>query len=473
MMSKGLVFALTLLLSHALVRAEEAAAATPPPSRAAETLAALKDAPPKTTSLSASEAEQARAAHADSSATDEHNVSRETVVEHHQVSHDATPKEVASLVRLGQNHFKSGDYDSAVIAYLQVLAEQATREEINQALLGLARTYRKKGEFTKAAASYERFAKDFPADPQLPSAYLELGRTFRALGAYKQAIAQFYSVLNSTLKLPDSNDETDYKQLARTAQFEIAETYFQTGNYTEASRFFSRLKLLDLAPEDRARAQFKAAYSLYLALDDENAVSALQAFVTQNEADENVPEARYLLSASLRRLNRNQESLRATLDLLKMETTRTKKDAARWAYWQRKTGNQLANEFYQTGDFTAALTIYESLSALSQDPAWNLPVTYQVGLCNERLRLFDRARAAYQSILDRLKTIPPETAARSDLNDLGEMATWRLSQLNWQATTDAQITALFPSESHQLEKKPTASAHELHGSPAIASDSVR
>jgi len=476
MMSKGLAFALTLLLSHSLVRAEAAQAV--PPSAATERAvmaAAAKDAPPKSLKLSESEAEEARAAHAESNAADGHTLNSETLVEHHQVSHDATPKEIASLLRIGKKHYQIGDYDSAIIAYLQVLVEQATRDEINQALIGLARTYRKKGDFTKAAASYERFAKEFPGDPQMPAAYLELGRTFRALGAYKQAIAQFYSVLNTTLKLPEGNDATDYKQLARTAQFEIAETYFQTGNYTEASRFFSRLKLLDLAPEDRARAQFKAAFSLCLALDDENAVSALQMFITQNGDDENVPEARYLLSASLRRLNRNQESLRATLDLLKMETTRTKKDAARWAYWQRKTGNQLANEFYQTGDFSAALTIYQSLAVLSQDPEWNLPVTYQIGLCYERLRVFDRARDSYQSILDRLKSIRSDAPGHRDLNDLGDMATWRLSQLNWQTTTDAQISALFPSESHQLDKKspPHTSANDLHGSPSIASDSMR
>ena len=477
MMSKRVAFALTLLLSHGIVRADEAASAPAAASATAHAevaSASRENEPPKVTSLTESEAEHAREAHAEGNAADGSTLSAETTVEHHQVGHDATPKEIASLLRIGQHHYKIGDYDSAIIAFLQVLAEQATREQINEALLGVARTYRKKGDFTKSAASYERFAKEFPGDPQLPAAYLELGRTFRALGAYKQAIAQFYSVLNSTLKLPE-NDGTDYKQLARTAQFEIAETYFQTGNYTEASRFFSRLKLLDLAPEDRARAQFKAAFSMCLALDDEKAVSSLQAFITQNADDENVPEARYLLSASLRRLGRNQESLRATLDLLKTETQRSRKDAGRWAYWQRKTGNQLANEFYQTGDFPAALTIYQSLAQLSSAPEWNMPATYQIGLCYERLRLFDRARESYQSIVDRMKTIQSDAPGHRDLIDLGEMASWRLSQLDWQMSTDSQISALFPTGTHQPEKKTTSttSAHDLHGSSSVASDSVR
>jgi len=89
--------------------------------------------------------------------------------------------------------------------------------------------------------------------------------------------------------------------------------------------------------------------------------------------------------------------------------------------------------------------------------------------------VFDRARDSYQSILDRLKSIRSDAPGHRDLNDLGDMATWRLSQLNWQTTTDAQISALFPSESHQLDKKspPHTSANDLHGSPSIASDSMR
>ncbi len=67
------------------------------------------------------------------------------------------------------------------------------------------------------------------------------------------AINRFYSVLNSTLKLPpDAFDH--YQLLAKTAQFEIAETHFETGNFAEAGKFFGRLRLLDLAPVDRARA---------------------------------------------------------------------------------------------------------------------------------------------------------------------------------------------------------------------------
>lgn len=401
---------------------------------------------------------------------------------HVQKSHMATPAEIASLLRIGTTKREQGDYASAEIALLQVLAENATPEQDREALLALARTYRKKGDFTKACAVYERFIKAHPADPELPVLYLELGRSLRALGAHKQAIARFYSVLNSTLKLPDQGEDV-YRQLARTAQFEIAETYFQQGDYVQATRFFSRLKLLDLAPEDRARAHFKSAFALTLANEDEKAVASLKSFLDQNADDENVPEARYLLSISLRRLGRTQDSLAATLALLKTESGRTGANARRWAYWQRKTGNQLANEFYQQGEIVGALQIYQSLAALSSDASWNLPVTYQIGLCFERLRRFDRARECYQTIVDNLKQRGSDGTVRPELSDLAEMAAWRLSQIDWQRSTDTQLSAIFThgGTTAPASTPPTApradsasaSAHDTHGSAPIASNVVR
>ncbi len=396
-------------------------------------------------------------------------------------AHDSAPapspaaaEEILSLLRIGQTKLDQGDYTSAEIAYRQVLNEHATRKQDAEALTGLGRTYRKKGDYTKAAAVYEKFLKEFPEDLSLPTIYLELGRSLRALGAYKQAIARFYSVINSTLKLPESGPDL-YRQLARTAQFEIAETYFQSGDYLTANRYFSKLKLLDLAPEDRARAHFKSAYALVQAGEDKKSTATFRSYLDQNPDDENVPEARYLLSDSLRRQGQINESLLVALDLLKAESKYTEKDPKRWAYWQRKTGNQLANEFYERGDFGSSLLIYQTLGKLSSDPSWNLPVTYQIGLCLERMQRFDRARECYQSIVDNVKPGTTDGAARPELADLAEMAAWRLNQLAWLQDTDKQLSQFFsngqaPSSTSVSTQAPiNAPAHDANGSPPSSS----
>lgn len=371
--------------------------------------------------------------------------------------------EARSLLRLGESLAERGDFSAAEIAYRQILhAGSSSLAEQQEALIGLARTFRKQGTFTKAAAIYERFLKDYPDDGRAPDLLLELGRTLRALGAHKLAISRFYSVLNSTLKLPpDAFDH--YQLLAKTAQFEIAETHFEVGNFVEAGKFFGRLRLLDLAPVDRARAHFKSAYAAQLGGDLDGAVRILRDYLDQWPGDEHGPEARHLLAVTLRSLHRSEEALQATLDLLRAEKANSAADPKRWSYWQRRTGNQLANEFFHTGDTANALAIYQGLARLSEDPAWKLPVNYQVALCLERLRAIDRAREVYQSIVDTAKN-----SAAPELNELAKMASWRLANMEWHDSADRQLTKFFKTTTGALPTIPptTTPDDDAPASPA-------
>ena len=359
-------------------------------------------------------------------------------------------EEVRSMIKLGGSMADKGDYDAAEIAFRHVLKTRgASLTDTKSALLGLARMHRKQGGLTKAAAIYEKYLKEFPGDERTPEALLDLGRTLRALGVYDMAISRFYSVINSTLKLPSDGFE-HYQQLARTAQFEIAETHFQAGRFDEAAKFFGRLRLLDLADVDRARAHFKSAFSQQRQGDNENAVSTLRAFIAQWPDDENIPEARYLLAVSLRALNRRQEALAATFELLRTEKARVDLNPKLWAHWQRLTGNQLANDFYESGDLLNAQAIYAALAELSTDPVWRLPVLYQVGLCHERLGNLDRARSTYQSIID-----TAGTGATGDAAELARMAAWRLNNLNWNEKAGREISSLFENTTGKAAPVPT------------------
>jgi TolA-binding protein len=356
------------------------------------------------------------------------------------------------MLKLGNSLTDRKDYDAATIAYHQVLRGRGVPDnDLKTALLGLARTHRRQGALTKAAALYEKFLKEYPEDPRTPDALLDLGRTLRGLGTYNLAITRFYSVINSTLKLSGGGFD-HYQLLAKTAQFEIAETHFQSGNFPEAVKFFTRLRLLDLAPADQARAHFKSAYAQHLQGLNEPAVTNLNTFLEQWPNDENAPEARYLLAISLRELGRSQESFTVTLDLLRTTQSTMADDPKRWAYWQRRTGNQLANDFFATGNILNAHAIYSGLAELSADPAWRLPILYQVSLCLERLGLSDRAAETYRSIVEAGKS-----ATNTELNELARMATWRLEHIDWNIQTNREVAGLFDTATGRtsLQSSPT------------------
>jgi TolA-binding protein len=384
-------------------------------------------------------------------------------------------KEARGLLNLGASLAERGDFPAAEIAYWQILHNRtyAAADQCD-ALLGLARMHRKQGVFTKAAAVYERFLKLYPDDARVPDALLELGRCQRAMGAYKNAINRFYNVINSTLKLPaESYDH--YQLLAKTAQFEIAETHFETGNFTEAAKFFDRLRLLDLAPEDRARAHFKSACSLLNAGEADKAAAKFTQFIDQWPQDANVPEARYLLALTLRQLGRTEDALTITLTLLRTQQGNAGADPKTWAYWQRRTGNQLANEFFQSGDTLSAVAIYEGLTHLSDNAAWRLPIVYQMGLCYERLRQADRATKSYQEIVDAVTHPAGKDPLPNDLVELAKMAQWRIGQLEWSGHTDSQLTHFFSAATPpppRAAPPATPAPHDANEDPAAAPRSL-
>jgi tetratricopeptide (TPR) repeat protein len=387
---------------------------------------------------------------------------------------DSLRREGRGLLNLGASLTERGDFGAAEIAYWQILNNRGyAKPEQCDALFGLACMYRKQGVFTKASAVYEKFLKLYPEDPRVPDALLDLGRSQRAMGAYKNAINRFYNVINSTLKLPPESYE-HYQLLAKTAQFEIAETHFETGNFVEAAKFFDRLRLLDLAPEDRARAHFKSACALLKAGEAEKAASIFTQFIDQWPQDINVPEARYLLALTLRQLGRAEEALTITLTLLRTEHSTAGVDPKNWAYWQRRTGNQLANDFFQNGDTLSAVAIYEGLTHLSANPAWRLPIIYQMGLCYERLRQTDRANQAYRNIVDAVAHPSGKEPVTGELTDLARMAEWRLGQLDWNGHTDRQLDQFFSVNSPQTAQTPSpvAPANDPNADPAAASRSL-
>ena len=353
---------------------------------------------------------------------------------------EASPDEMGqSLLVLAKRMAERNDFASAETAYNEVLNSPVSPTVTEDALLGYAELLRKNGQDTRAAAIYEKFIASFPGSPRTTTVLIALGRTLRDMGAFNLAQARFYAVLNSTLAVSPENIQR-YRDLAQLAKFEIAETYYQQGDYAAAGKFFGRIKLLELPPEDRARASFREAYSFFLDGKLEQSVANLRAFLDSYPLNSSSQEARYLLCIGLRRLGHTQEALTETLTLLRAAQAAAGTDRERWTYWQRRTGNQLANDFYEQGDFNSALTIYQTLAELRSDPAWRWPALYQIGLCYERLRQADRASAVYRDILAEFAAAQKTgNAPNGTTGEVREMAAWRLGQLDWTREVDRSV----------------------------------
>jgi len=312
-----------------------------------------------------------------------------------------------------------------------------------KALTDIGALYEKKRSFSKAIAIYEKMASIYPGESDTPELIFKVALLYREAGAYQRAINRFYSVLNSALQA-NGKGLGNSRNLTQRAQIEIADTYFLEGDYAQAGKFYGLLGRLDLDPAEKARVLFKSAHCLFVLGHHDRAIIAAQAFLAEFPEDASAPESRYILASALRSQKRTKEAFDTVLTLLRTEQAKKSKAPEKWVFWQKKTGNEFANDFYQQGDFTSALTIYQTLAQLNDTPEWQWPVVYQMGLCFERLRLVSRAAEAYKFIIDESKK--PERAGKplpESCTSLVKMAGWRGEQLAWQHTTETQLSHLL------------------------------
>lgn len=319
-----------------------------------------------------------------------------------------------------------------------LLATTAPAAIHRTALLELALLAEEARQFAKAQQILAQFHKQFPDDPAGPEVLLRQGLAYRELGANVMALSKFYAVMSTALNLKLEGFER-YQRVVLRAQTEIAETYFLQGKLEEAADFFTRLLQLEDPDLDKQHVRFKLILALsYLARHTDVAIQA-RTFIERHPQAGEMPEVRFLLADALKKLGRTREAMQEVMTLLGSQQGTAANQPENWIYWQQRTGNDIANQLYTEGDHLNALQIYQSLAGLSEAPAWQLPVLYQVGLVYERLLQPQLAAEAYGKITARAKDFGTNTPAPS-LVAVMDMARWRKDRLQWQ--TNAELAGL-------------------------------
>lgn len=307
----------------------------------------------------------------------------------------------------------------------------------------MSRQFDEKNEDAKALVLYEQFLKLYPSDPEAPAVLMSAGRIYRETGAFTAALNKFYNVLQTSLlvKTGETKEDTSLR-----AKMEIAHTHFAKGDYETSAQLYDRIQLIDIPQTEASEVAFRLAFISYLNKDYPKSLTRAQTFLATYPASPLAPEAQYINIQSLRGLGRNDEAMRETLKLLRSGQEYGKKKPAVWVYWQRKTGNEIANDLYEAGDVLGAHAVFLKLAEIEDDPSYRGAAVYQIGLCFERLRHLDRARDAYKWILDKIPATPPAESGQfygNNLAMLREMAQWRLDNLAWLEKTEKEMFPLL------------------------------
>lgn len=291
--------------------------------------------------------------------------------------------------------------------------------------------------YGRAQQIYSQLVSRFPLHPDTPSVLLRQGVLYRRVGANELALSKFHAVMSTVLSLPEK-DISAYKALVLVAQTEIADTFFISGQFERATEYFRRV--LKLADEDlnEAQVRLKLVKSFFEIKDWKNVIVEGQQCIERIALTTQIAEVRFLMAEAYKQLGMHREALQQTMALLNSEQARSSKDPANWAYWQKRTGNKLANELYQQGDYLNALLIYQTLEKLPGDEEWRSQALYQMGLIYERLEQNDRAIAVYSQLVTALAA-PPATSTNAPATPQAGPATAGTTAAN--ASTNAPAPA--------------------------------
>ena len=149
--------------------------------------------------------------------------------------------------------------------------------------------------------------------------------------------------------------------------------------------------------------------------DFKSAVSVLRDYGDMFPGDAKVPESHYLLAESYRNLNQMQAAMEEVITLLRTNEVVGEQNPALWLFWKQKTGNQMANAFYERGDFLNALKIYQAMTPLSQS------VTLD----------------QWSEEVDDLNNLP------EDLVFVRDMAIWRKQHLEWSLNKEQRLNDIL------------------------------
>ena len=361
---------------------------------------------------------------------------------------------------LARTQHQLKQYPGATQNLRSVLESNVPDDLKRPALMELALVAQDEKNLSQAQQMFGQYLARWPKDSVIPEILLRQGLLYREMGLHNLAINKFYSVMTTALTLqPEAFDQ--HQRLVVLAQTEIAETQYQQGKYVEAVDSLKRLLKLDYPGLAKGQIQHRLVLALANLHRSDDVVSEAQDFLARYPTLVERSEVRFVLASALKQLGRNSDALRQVMQLLETQQNQAPQHPETLAYWQRRSGNEIANQLYVEGDFLHALEIYQSLVGLDTTPAWVFPVWYQIGLVYERLAQPSKATAAYDQILLQSKTTA--TNSPPSVKSVIEMAKWRKDALQWQTGVHARTLSLrqsvnLLSEAGSSTDSPTATS---------------
>ena len=355
-----------------------------------------------------------------------------------------------------QTYRSQKEYQNAIKTCITLL-EQPTPDEINRlALIELAYNLQENNDLQKSFQVLSQYLVNYPKAENIPEVYLSQGKILRKLGAQEMAIGKFYSAMSSTLSVENSTN-TRYKRINLIAQTEIADTYYNSGDYSNAIRTFQLILKGDKSLLELPLIEFKLIKSKIAEYEGVDALNAINSYLDQYPNSKYAPEAQFIKITQLLELKKEEEFMTSVLDLLRSSSEKLQISKNKLVPWQKRSGNLLANYLFEKKDYSGARAVYKQLQKMDSNPGWYIPATYRLAQCNERLDLPSQATDGYMEILS-IGNRLGEDQKSIRLKTILELSDFRIDQIAWLSDARDQGRALLdpsspPGKSQQVDEE--------------------
>lgn len=335
------------------------------------------------------------------------------------------------------------DYDGAEKNYWAIFEDSSTLGEVRRAVMldMVHDVYAPQVKLSKIIVVYEKFSEEYPKDPMIAQVLIKLGQTYRDTGLITIALTKFFAVMQSALSIQPSQIQ-QYKKQVTIAQQEIVDTYFSTGDYANALHVIDRIRPESLLPAAYVKMRYSKIKCAYELNNYTNVIAEASEFIRKYNGTEYIPECYFMLARAYRVLRKDTDAVRVVIEMLQNKGGKGTMQTV-WQNWQKRTVNDIANDFYNHNNYNDALQIYQLLVPINSTPEWQLPIVYQIGMCFERMEQFALAGKAYKFVVD--TRIDARGTPDPSLSALKEMAKWRLHGVEWSEQTRAKVNDLTGS----------------------------
>jgi len=330
------------------------------------------------------------------------------------------------LYMLGLCYAKVGEHEKEIAAFKELISTYSNDNKFgSKAMYALAESYFLNNEFKEASAAYFTAIKRDPDSPLSADATYNLALCYLKLGIPELALENFNKL--KSMVIDDQKRNRSF--------FYIGEIYMNQGEYKKAMDILS--KIVDKNNEE---SDLRAVY--YLGLSHFKLKSYRTAFeyflILEHQDNDRILkiEGIYMLGKILVKIGKFDSSthyFNLAIELINKILSQDKKenikfekteitpdDENRIQTIKKESLTELANGYFDRGDYNKSAEKYEILSAIagiSEDQAW---VLYKIGKCYENVKNFDKSNEFYK----RLVTQYPDS-------EFGKQAVWDLKNIEW------------------------------------------